>query len=282
MKRAVTGLEIEFKAEAFGQIFPEKMARIIYKSMGTGDEPDAETLESLRAMVPAIQTEWINQPVIKLEERTVSRLGFTTIPSSVQQNVPAWALFGIFFIVVPMAGSLIGERKQGMLLRIYAAPISMGQVILGKAAAFLMVCGAQFTLIFFMGKFVLPLMGTPEFEIGPHIFSAAAVAVCAAFAAVSYGILLGAASKTFEQASMFGPISIVAAAALGGVMVPVYAMPSFMQKISAFSPLAWALNSFLDIFVKGGDILTVWPSLSLLTAFSTACLTAAWILLSRK
>ena len=35
------------------------------------------------------------------------------IPTSVQQNVPAWSLFGIFFIVLPMAGAFIQERING-------------------------------------------------------------------------------------------------------------------------------------------------------------------------
>jgi ABC-2 type transport system permease protein len=76
---------------------------------------------------------------------------------------------------------------------------------------------------------------------------------------------------------MFGPISIVIAAALGGVMVPVYAMPTFMQTISVISPLAWGLNGTLDVFVRGGGVIDVLPEAASLGAFFAACVMLAWV-----
>ena len=52
----------------------------------------------------------------------------------------------------------------------------------------------------------------------------------------------------------FGAVSVVIAAAIGGIMVPVFAMPPVMQTISIFSPLSWGLNAFLDVFVRGGSL----------------------------
>ena len=94
------------------------------------------------------------------------------------------------------------------------------------------------------------------------------VVLAASLAATCYGIMLGTISRTYEQASMFGSISVVAASAIGGVMVPVYAMPEIMQKISVISPLGWGLNAFLDIFVRGGDVAAVTAELSLLLLFA--------------
>jgi ABC-2 type transport system permease protein len=77
---------------------------------------------------------------------------------------------------------------------------------------------------------------------------------------------------------MVGPVAVVVAAALGGVMVPVYVMPKAMAAISAFSPLAWGLNGFIELFVRGGDFFSVLPNaLGLLTFFAVtlgiACIT---------
>ncbi len=35
------------------------------------------------------------------------------ISNSVQHNVPAWSIFAMFFIVIPIAGNMIREREDG-------------------------------------------------------------------------------------------------------------------------------------------------------------------------
>ena len=47
------------------------------------------------------------------------------IPNSVQHNVPAWALFAIFFIVIPLSANIVKERTQGTALRLFTSPISL-------------------------------------------------------------------------------------------------------------------------------------------------------------
>ena len=54
--------------------------------------------------------------------------------------------------------------------------------------------------------------------------------MAASLAATGYGLMVGTLAKTYEQASMFGAVSIVIAAALGGIMVPTYVMPHGCRK----------------------------------------------------
>src|SRR6185369_3366203 len=42
------------------------------------------------------------------------------LPSSVQQNVPAWLIFAMFFVVIPISSIFIIERQQGTLQRLRA------------------------------------------------------------------------------------------------------------------------------------------------------------------
>ncbi len=62
-----------------------------------------------------------------------------------------------------------------------------------------------------------------------------------AMAATGYGLLIAVYFRTPQQALSFGSISVVILAALGGVWVPVFAMPHVMQSISPYSPLNWGL-----------------------------------------
>jgi len=59
-------------------------------------------------------------------------------------------------------------------------------------------------------------MGLPAFSMGNQLPAVVLIVLATAMAAIGYGILLGSVVRTFEQAIVLGPTSIVIAAALGG------------------------------------------------------------------
>jgi ABC-2 type transport system permease protein len=205
-------------------------------------------------------------------------------PTSAQQNVPAWALFGMFFTVVPLSGSLVRERLSGTLRRLLALPISPLGLAVGKVCAYVTVCLGQFVLMLLVGWAVLPRFGATGLTVPPPQWPAVAViALAAALAATGYGLMVGALARSQEQASMFGAVSVVIAAALGGIMVPVVAMPRVMQTLSVVSPLAWGLTGFQDIFVRNGTIRAAAPEALALTAFAAGTIgVASWALRGRR
>ena len=123
-----------------------------------------------------------------------------------------------------------------------------------------------------VGLVLLPLIGTPVLNLGSTYLGLILLVITSALAASGFGILVGVTASSHEQASTFSAVSIIIAAAIGGVMVPVYLMPETMQDISAYSPLAWGLNGFLDIFVRGADFWSVLPNVFSLFLFSLVAL----------
>jgi ABC-2 type transport system permease protein len=218
--------------------------------------------------------------ILGLAEETAGPGPSRQRPTPAQQNVPAWTLFGMFFIVVPLSGTIIRERETGTFRRLMTLPVSPAGLLAGKLGASVLVCLAQFLLMSGVGWLVLPWLGTSGLIVPPAQWPAAAlVAVAAALAATGYGIMVGALARRHEQASMFGAVSVVIAAALGGIMVPAYVMPPAMQAIGAWSPLAWGLTAFQDIFVRGRGVGSVAPAVSMLAGFFAATMTvAAWSL----
>lgn len=205
--------------------------------------------------------------LVKIKEDFTAHQENNLRPTSTQQNVPAWTMFAMFFIVIPLSGQLITERQNGTLRRILVAPVGYFTVLLSKLAVYLTVCLSQFLLMLWVGFKVLPLFGSPSLEIGTNYSALLAVAVAAALAATGFGIAVGTIMHNHQQASTFGAVIIIIAAALGGVMVPVYVMPTIMQKLSVISPLAWGLNAFLDVFLRHGHLFSVWPNIVKLVAF---------------
>jgi ABC-2 type transport system permease protein len=232
--------------------------------------------------LPELRFEWSREPLLAVREQVSLAGGLPRLPTAVQQNVPAWALFGMFFIVVPLSGTLLRERQEGTLQRLRTIPVSPLLLLAGKVVAYALICLGQFGLMLLIGRYLLPLFGTPRLALGGHPEAVLLLVLCAALAATGFGILVGTLVGSYEQAAMVGPVAVVVAAALGGIMVPVYVMPKGMQAISAFSPLAWGLSGFLDIFVRDADLAGILPNALSLLAFFAATLTIAWIVYHRR
>lgn len=276
LQRVLLGIELREKGAALSDTIERKMRQ------GIGGGIPLSPGGDYSKQTPPVRFELDTEPVLKLTESPDSGGRLTRRPTAAQQNVPAWALFGMFFIVVPVSGALIRERQSGTFRRLMTMPISLAGLLAGKVIAYVLVCAAQFALMVAMGSFVLPLLGTSGLAVGPEGPVVAIIALSAALAATGYGIMVGVLARSYEQASVFGAVSIVIAAALGGVMIPVYVMPRSMQAVSVVSPLAWGLNAFQDVFVREGTLWTVGPNLARLTLFSLATLSVAWWSLRRS
>ncbi|RPJ73174.1 MAG: ABC transporter permease, partial [Desulfobacteraceae bacterium] len=175
------------------------------------------------------------------------------------------------------------ERQTGTFRRLMTMPVSPVTLLAGKVAAYVAVCMLQFVVMLGIGAFLLPLVGTSGLVVGRGEGPAvAAVALAAALAATGYGMMIGTLSRSYEQASMVGAVSIVIAAALGGVMIPVYVMPRFMQELSVVSPLAWGLNAFQDVFVREGTLRAAAPELMYLSIFFLLTIMIAWLALRKS
>ncbi len=189
------------------------------------------------------------------------------IPNSVQHNVPAWTLFAIFFIIVPLSINMVKEKSQGTFVRLRTNPVSYLTVLGGKTLVYLSVCLIQFGLMLAIGVYLLPTLGLASLDVSGKIPQLFLVAIFAGLAAIGLGLLLGTVAKTQEQSAPFGATFVVILAALGGVWVPVFIMPQFMQTLSNLSPMNWGLNAFYDVFLRDVGIIDLVPELTLLFVF---------------
>lgn len=189
------------------------------------------------------------------------------LPNSVQHNVPAWTIFGMFFIVVPLAGSILKEKTEGTSFRLQSLPGSYIAIISGKVSVYVMVCMIQFLLMICVGIFFLPMLGLPILQLGTSHLGIISIALSTAIAAAGFGVMIGTFATTDHQSAISGSLSIVLLSAIGGIWVPPYVMPEVMQKISAISPLNWGLNAFYELFLRGAGFADVWQQAFKLIVF---------------
>ncbi|SEJ71857.1 ABC-2 type transport system permease protein [Dyadobacter sp. SG02] len=194
----------------------------------------------------------------------------TAIPNSTQHNVPAWTIFAMFFMVVSLGSNIVKERVNGSFLRLKTMPTTFMVVMFSKMAIYVIVAALQVALTFSMGVWILPKLGLPKLSVPDNLIATIAVIFISSMAAVSYALMIGAFAKTEQQANGFGAISIIIFGAIGGILVPTFVMPGFMQFFSNFSPLHWCLEGFYVLFLKGGswqDLRTVFAFLGIFIVF---------------
>lgn len=195
-----------------------------------------------------------NKSLIAFKEITPKKGNLEVLPNSVQHNVPAWALFAIFFIVVPLSINLVKEKSQGTSIRARISPTPYFIHILGKTCTYLIICVIQFLLMVAVGIYLFPYMDLPQFDVSGKMLPLIIVTIFSGLAAIGFGVLLGTIADTQEQSAPFGATSVVVLAAIGGIWVPVFLMPEFMQTIAKFSPMNWGLNAYYDIILRNSEI----------------------------
>ena len=197
-------------------------------------------------------------------------------------NVPAWTLFAIFFIVISLSGNVIKERHDGCFARLMTMPCGYSAYLLCKVVVYVQVCLTQFLMVLLMGSVLFPVIGLPAFTMHGTFFQCLFVVFCASFAAIGYGMLISAFSKTHQQASIFGAISVVILSAIGGIWVPTFLMPDFFKVLSAFSPMNWGIEAFYGLILRNECLASVLPECFMLLAFAMACFLIALLNLKKK
>ncbi len=176
------------------------------------------------------------------------------VPTSVQQSVPAWLIFSMFFVVIPLSTTLVTERQQGTLLRLRSMNFSINLFLLAKLVPYLLINQVQLILMLLVGRYLIPLFGGEYLMIGDEYFAIALMSLAVGFSAVGFALLVAVVVKTTEQATSIGGVSNILLAAIGGIMVPKFIMPEYLQDFTNISPMAWGLEGFLDIFLRSSGV----------------------------
>jgi ABC-2 type transport system permease protein len=203
-------------------------------------------------------------------------------PSAVQQNVPAWLVFGMFFVVASLAGLVVEERMSGTLARLRSLGVSRSTLLASKALPYLGVNAVQAALMLAVGVWVMPSLGGDALSLAQVNWPALLLALAAiSVAAVSMALAIACAVRTHAQAAAIGPIVNVLMAAIGGIMVPKFVMPQSMQRLAEWSPMNWGLEALLNVVLRGGDIASTAPQLARLSLFAALMFGIALVLFQR-
>ncbi len=249
-----------------------------------------ESRETLRQLYFAINEKPLPEALEKdllnnqtnINEVPVSISGGTIMPNASQHNVPAWTIFAMFFIIISLGGSVVREKLSGSFIRLKTLPTDFMVALISKQITYLGVTVLQAVVIFSMGLWLFPLIGLPALNLPSDYLALLVVTLVCGWCAVSYAICMGVYAHTQEQANGFGAVSIVILAAIGGLLVPSFAMPDGFKTVAVFSPLHWSIEAYYSLFLEGGKLKDVIPNLLPLLGITVLIQLAAYIGLKKK
>ncbi|HET9950524.1 MAG TPA: ABC transporter permease [Candidatus Eisenbacteria bacterium] len=168
-----------------------------------------------------------------------------TFPSSI-----AWALIGV---CMSFAVSIVYERITGTFLRLRLAPISRAQVLAGKGLASFVASIVAVTFVLALGVTLFHV------RVSSPLMLAAAIA-SSAFCFTGVMMVVAVLGRTPPSVAGAGWAIMMIMSMTGGGMVPLIAMPAWMQTISRFSLVKYAVLSVEGAVWRGfgwGEMLPV-------------------------
>ena len=248
--------------------------KIAYQLKGQEEMLGYAGIDIDKLMQPAdtlIETRYVSKGKLKFK-----------VPTSVQQSVPAWLVFSMFFVVIPLSNTFIAERNYGTLLRLQSMNISSGFLLAGKLLPFFIVNLIQVVLMILVGVFLVPLLGGDALTMGDSYGGLLLITTAVSFCSISFALLVASIAKTTEHATTIGGVFNIILGALGGIMIPKFVMPDFMQTLSVLSPMSWGLEGFLDIFLRNGNVLDVMKESLLLSIIGLVMFSATAFIIRKK
>ena len=248
---------------ALQMVQSKQVIKSLYYSLNEKNIPDSLESEVLS-----------NQ--VAINEIPVSRDGSKTIPNATQHNIPAWTIFAMFFVVISLGSSVVREKLSGSFIRLKTLPTNYLLALISKQITYLSVTLLQAAVIFAIGALLFPSLGLPKLNMPSDMAGLFIVSFICGWCAVSFAICIGVFAQTQEQANGIGAVSIVLLAAIGGLLVPSFAMPASFQHIIKLSPLHWCLEAYYGLFLEGAKlrdiVLNILPLLGITVLFQLIAL----------
>lgn len=259
LKGLIQGLEVKLLVNKMSELLPKEINKQIAEKT---KKYEKFIKDKISIEIPKMKFPWHAGYLLKTKEIFAIPEKSELKPSVAQNNVPAFTLFAMFFIVVPLSGFFINEKTFGVLDRIKTIPVSYFSIITGKVIVYLIVCMIQFVLMLLVGIYILPLFKATALEMGSNYLAILCAAITSSLGAIGFGIFIGSFLNSREQAPTFGAVTVVIMGILGGVMVPIHLMPGILKTISSLSPIRWGIDAFTDIFIYDSGIKSVLPNCS--------------------
>ena len=236
-----------------------------------GENDAAKNVESLINQlypnVPNLMRDSLKQNMLDAqikENRTVDLVTMTSLVGDESSNwgliqaVAGTAILMLLFSVSSIGQSMLEEKENGVLKKLLQSPVKPFEIMMSKMLTATIISVFQLTVMFIFSWLPFAL------DIFMDIPALIIMILFTAIACSSFGVLLSAIVTTKKQADSLGTIIILFMSAVGGSMIPLYIMPSFMQDAAVISVNYWSIQGFYDIFWRKTGIESIMENILVL------------------
>lgn len=222
----------------------------------------AATIQRLVAMLPTTAQDQFNQGTASATTHIKSTYHYGDSSTGYFTKIlPIFMGFFVFFFVFLISGiGLLRERSSGTLDRLLATPVRRGEIVTGYMVSYGVVAIIQTLLI------VITTVWLLKVQIVGDLALVFLINILLALAALAMGIFISTFASSEFQMMQFVPIVVMPQVFFSGI-VPLDALPNWIQVISKILPLTYAGNAMNDVIMKGQGVKTITGDLGVLVLF---------------
>lgn len=239
-------------------------ARIIQNKLGS----------SYEAALTRVVEGWQQPPVslqITQAAAAVKPASISSGPMSAASSSPGMMVQFAIAGLITAGQMLVNERKSNCLQRLLTTAVARPQILMGHFLAMFTITFCQLVILVLFGQLALQLNYLRQPLAVLVMITATALFIA------GLGLLIGALAKTDDQAVLFAMIPMFIFSGLGGAWVPLEVTGKTFQFVGHFTPVAWALDGFKNIIVRGMGIGSVWLAAAALLGYAVLfCGLAVW------
>lgn len=193
-----------------------------------------------------------------------------SFPESISGNVLSYlapallAAMALFFAFILTGVSFLRERTQGTLERLMASPVSRVELVLGYLIGFSLFAIVQSVIVLLFTLYAL------DITYRGALWQIFVFQLIVTVGSVNLGIFVSTYARNEFQVVQFIPLIILPQLFLSGVLWPVEQMPGYLQWVSDFLPLKYAVQGLRAVMLEGKAMTQVPLELGVLVAFAVA------------
>ncbi len=188
---------------------------------------------------------WDDPPIAIVETTSSAVTDADEGVEALSHTAPGMMLQFAIAGLLTCATVIVNERKSRTLQRMLTTNTRRIQILLGHYLAIFLLIFIQFTILIAFGQFILKVnyLRVPD--------ATFLVAFSAALCIAALGLLIGVLARSEEQAVTFSLIPMFVFSGLGGAWVPLELTGETFAAIGHISPVAWAMDGFKNIIIRG-------------------------------
>ncbi len=164
---------------------------------------------------------------------------------------------------------LLRERKRGIWRRMRTCPVSLESILLGKSLSIMLIALLQIMATFAAGYLLFGVV------IRGSVVGFVAMSIVIAFLVASIGLLVATLGNTESRARSISILVILAFSMIGGLWLPSFLFPEWVQRLSEILPTNWAMQGLKEMVTPGFPMQTLLLSFTLLLLCSAVFLIIA-------